>query len=222
MSVLILEPAPSIRLAPRSALSAEIEARVGVLWEAERARLGDRLFDGPVYGLVAAEAGEITLCPLRYRDVVARRQDPALVARGLGPPPVGVTGILSSPDGLVFGRRSGRVAADAGAWEAAPSGVLSQPDPVAQIREEMAEELGLGPEDAGTPVPRGLIVGETAAEIVLAVGTALTAAAILARWRARGSDEYSEVRVIPGENVPAFLAGGGTLPGLARILALAG
>ena len=222
MSDLILDPSPAVRLVPRLMLAAEVEARIEQIWQAEQARLGDRLFDGPVHGLVSAGAGEIVLCPLRYRDVVARRRDPGLTAQGLGPPPVGVTGVLSSPDGIVFGRRSGRVAADPGLWEAAPSGVLSRPDPVAQLQEEMAEELGLGPGDHERPVARALMLGEASAEIVFSVVTALPAAAIQERWRAGGSDEYSEIRVVRKADIAAFLAEGGMLQGLGRILALAG
>jgi hypothetical protein len=219
-----LTPPVAVRLAPRLVHPEALERRIDEIWAREKARRGDRLFDGAVHALVEATASEIVLRPLRYRDVLARRLDPGLGRLGLDILPAGVTGVLRSPDGVVLGLRAGHVAADAGLWEAAPAGVLSGADPIAQVLEELREELGIEAGDVAPPVLCGVVHSPDVADLVLRLETSLSGDEIRAAWRRLGTDEYDDVAVVPLAGLAPFLAErrDRVLPALRPALVLAG
>ena len=222
--LLRLHPAVSIRIVAGLVHDAALEQRIAEIWQSEKALRGDRLFDGRAFGLVSAHAAELVLVPLRYRDVVAWRADPNLKVGGLIPPPLGVSGVLMLDSGVVFGRRASHVAAHAGAWEAAPAGVLAMPDPCAQVLEELAEELGLDADAVAAPALCGVICGSGSAELVLRLRSRLSTQDVLAAWRRGGTDEYEALEIVASDQLSDFVQDGRrpVVPGLATILDLAG
>ncbi|MGH6979756.1 MAG: hypothetical protein ACREFC_00975, partial [Stellaceae bacterium] len=165
------------------------------------------LYNGRIYSLVEQTPKRLTAYALEYRLLVAQRRAPDL-ASALAVRPIGVTGLLTGPDGLVLGRRAKHVAADAGLWEPAAAGSLARPEPAEQILEELMEELGLDRGKVQSPLPLGLVEDATSRviDIVFRIETDLSAAALHAAWRNRGSDEYAEIRIVPPAELPRFLA----------------
>lgn len=198
--------------------------RVDGIWAA--LTLADpALFDGPALTLIRHDRRRLEVAEVRYRHVLARRTDPELGRLGLDVRPLAVTAVLLCPQGVVFGRRSAAVAADAGVWEALPAGGLSRPDPRAQVAEELSEELGLGPEAVGRLRVRGL-VGDRASgvvDIVFLLETPLAFAEIEAAWRSGGPREHRDLAVVSLDGLDGFLEreGGNTLPALKGILSIA-
>ena len=219
-----LNQPPEIRIAPAAPHEEGLERRIGEIWALEKARAGERLFDGAAFGLVSADATEIVLRPLRYRDIVARRRDPSLASQGLNLPHLGVSGVLTNGAGLVLGRRANHVAVHAGAWETAPSGTLAVPDPGFQVLEELREELGLGAGCVAPPELCGLLATAESAELVLRLQTNMSTEDVLDAWRRQGTDEYDAIEIVPVNQLAAFCRDGARLllPDLKAILDVAG
>ncbi|HZT51791.1 MAG TPA: hypothetical protein VFA22_07655 [Stellaceae bacterium] len=215
-----------IELPPGPPPSAAVEARIAQIWAQEAARRGARLFNGRIYSLVEHAPDRLAVRAMEYRHVLALQHAPELAAQGLALRPLGVTGLLRSPDGIVLGRRAAHLAVAAGLWETAPAGGLDRLDPVALLLEELHEELGLAAAEASVPRPLVLIEDGTSGvlDIVFRIETALGAAAIRAAHGAVPSDEYSELAVVAPDALPAFLAArpDAFLPIVPAILRLAG
>jgi HAD superfamily hydrolase (TIGR01509 family) len=213
---LVMVPAP-----PPPPVAAQ---RVDELWAA-RILADPALFDGPVLGLVRHDRRRLEVAEMRYRHVLARRAEPGLGALGLDVRPLAVTAVLLCPQGVVLGRRNSSVAADAGVWEALPAGGLSQPDPRAQVIEELSEELGLGAEAVGRLRVRGLVADRASGvvDMVFLLETPLAFAAIKAAWRNGGRREHRELAAVPLEGLDGFLErqGENTLPALKGMLSIA-
>ena len=144
----------------------EVEAAIDRAWAAAAARLGGKLFDGPLCRLERWSATpdrlELTLAPTTYRTFLGTNLFNAELADTHGGDvlanPVGVSTALETSDGyLLLGRRNDSVAyyphrvhPFAGALE--PRHPM---DVFAEIRRELDEELHLGPAD----VPRVRCVG---------------------------------------------------------------
>jgi 8-oxo-dGTP pyrophosphatase MutT (NUDIX family) len=127
-------------------------ARVAIAWEQARARLGARLFDGPVCRVEAIHAHparlELALSTTSYRWFLGTNgTDSRLTPRAdaLGTCAV----VLTSDQWLVCGRRSPQVALYPG--YAHPFGGMVEPaetiDLGADMLRELQEELGLAPTD---------------------------------------------------------------------------
>lgn len=220
-----LLPTFELRLTAPLKLTAELEWKVDEIWRSE-VQKRPHLTNGRIYSLQEYTPSLLVLQPIEYRHALALRRTPILREEGLGIRPLAVTGVLKCPDGVVLGRRSGSVAADNGMWEAAPSGGLGQSDPVAQVLEELREEIGLESQHTQGPVvPCGLVEDceSHAVDIVFLLRTALGSAEIERLHKELGSDEYAALAIIPPENLPAFLAaqGDAVLPALPAMLRLA-
>src|SRR5690348_2780745 len=193
-----LDPGFHIEVLPAlPPLPASVEKRVAAIWRASQSAQ-PALYNGRIYALVEATPKRLTAHALDYRLLVAQRQAPDL-AGTLAVRPIGVTGLLTGPDGLVLGHRAKHVAADAELWEPAPAGSLPRPEPAEQILEELAEELGLDPGQVRPPQALGLVEDTTShvVDIVFRIDTDLGAEALHAAWKNHGSDEYAEIRIVP-------------------------
>ena len=191
--------------APRR-LPADLQARVDALWEAETAARGEGLFDGPIFSVAELSPHCLTLEPASFRRLIAARRDPEAAA-GLGLRPLGVTGLVLSPDGIALGRRSRRLHTEPGRWEPSPAGVVDRLDWRAVLLGEAREELGLFPEHLSAPEPVALIEDDElgVCDLLCRLRTPLTGVEIEAAWRARGSDEYEALAVVAPEALGAFL-----------------
>lgn len=202
-----LDPGFRIEIVPApSALPPAIESRVAALWRAAQAAQ-PALYNGRIYSLVEPTPQRLTVHALDYRLLLAQRREPELEAV-LAVRPIGVTGLLTGRDGLVLGHRAKHVAADAELWEAAPAGSLARPEASEQILEELAEELGVDRSKVRAPRPLGLVEDTTSSvvDIVFRLDSDLGADEVIAAWRAGGTNEYAEIRVVPPVELPRFLA----------------
>lgn len=222
-----LDPAFTVEVQkPPPPLAAALEARIEEIWQAERRRLGERLFNGPVLSLVACTPNRLQVRYADYRQLVARRRAPELAA-ALQLRPLAVTGLFTCHDGVVFGRRAAHLANDPGAWETAPSGGLAHPEPQRQVLEELEEELGLSADQVSPPQAFGMLwaaadgweEADGVHDILFRLTSPKSGAEIVAAHRNSGSDEYSELAIVPPQRLETFLEDrGGNLVPLVRPL----
>jgi hypothetical protein len=135
----------------------DVERAIDEAWRAAAARLGEKLFDGPLCRLEGWSASpqrlELTLSPTSYRAFLGTNLFNAHLADAHGPEvladPVGVSTALQTRDGyLLLGRRNdavayypNRVHPFAGSLE--PRDPRDPLDVFAEIRRELREELHL-------------------------------------------------------------------------------
>lgn len=219
-----LHPEAAFRLTRAMApLPAALDAEVDRLWAEAQARTGGKLFNGRVFSADVITPTLVCGHWTEFRRIVAQMNRHDLFAV-IGVRPLAVGGVISGPDGIIFGRRPARAVYQAGEWQLPPAGSVDpgagRPDGtldvVHQFLVELAEELGLGPDDVQSPTP--LCVVEHAGSHVLDLGIAATtrlgAADIRARHAAGGNAEYDPLAFIPVADLPGFIAEGGPLVNL--------
>lgn len=195
-------------------LDAALERRVAEIWRREQAKRARPLFNGELLSVTSIEGSGIAGQFVEYRRFVAQRGDPSLVA-ALQVRPLAVSGLLRCRDGIVFGRRSAGTTQDAGRWELVPSGSLDRrglkPDNTIDIRakilEELEEETG-SPSTAVTSAEPFLLVEDSESGVVdIGIDLALDfdAEAVLAAHRARATDEYETLRIVPAADIGNFM-----------------
>jgi len=217
----------------------ELEAAIVETWRQQTAaaeRDGRLLFNGELIRYLGHEttaasppALRLRLGPTCYRDFVGTnlygREWLERVGWECFANPVGTTATLVTADGLVcYGRRSGRVAFHGGhvhtfggaleGCDLAPDGCSI--DPLASLRRELDEELGLASEDLVEPVCVGLIRDHQIfqPELLFEAGLTLTAAELAARWSgAESRNEHDALVTLPDrpEAVLPFLRGCGPI-----------
>lgn len=184
----------------------ELDSEISRLWT-EAARERPHLFDGPVLSVIEMAENRLKLARASYRHLLAARRSPA-VALSLKLRPLAVTGVLSCPQGLVFGCRGSDVTQASHCWELAPSGGVpppsqgSSPDIAGQILEELEQEVGLKASDVTVLPPAGLIESSESGviDIVVPLITPLSADRIIERHRERASNEYAALRICPPQD----------------------
>ncbi|WP_135466027.1 hypothetical protein [Crenalkalicoccus roseus] len=194
-----------------------LEPAIAAAWEAAQRRAGGRLFNGRVFSVESAEPHLLRGHLAEYRLVVAGFADPALAAR-LGLRPLAVCGVLRTPDGVLFGRRTPRATYEPGLWQMPPAGSVDasavregRVDPLAQIRTEFEEELALPWGVVRRARPFALVrAGSTGVhDLGIVLETEARFATILARQRHARTVEYTALRVVPEAALPAFCAAEG-------------
>ena len=136
----------------------EVEAAIDDAWREGKARLGEKLFDGPMCRMerfaASRHALELTLSLTTYRIFLGTNLNWRGAPKGFGPDiaanSVGISSALLTADGyLLFGRRNDRVAYYPNRVHPF-AGSLEQrdlPDISSAVRREMHEELSLGEAD---------------------------------------------------------------------------
>ncbi len=161
--VIRLEPGLAIRVVEvELRCTPGVERRIDDVWKRlNEARPGE-LYDGSVATLEYVSAGEIHVGRAPFRYFAAQSAD-AEIREALGLWCLGVSGVTTAADRTLFGRRAA-VTHYRGHWELLPSGHLpveSPPgsllDPVAQLLDELQEEVG---------VPRSRVVSTTPIALV--------------------------------------------------------
>jgi hypothetical protein len=196
-------------------LSAALESAVAALWRAERERRGPQLFDGRIFSVAALARERVSGCFVPYRRLIAQRASPGLFA-GLQVRPLGVSGLLVSANGLVFGRRAAGLTDDPGRWELVPSGGVDpdcadasgKVDLRRQILAELAEEVGLDANDVAASGPFCAVEDGVShvVDIGIALATSLSGDKVQASHARRGSPEYTEIAVVAQSAIPGFVA----------------
>lgn len=221
-----LSPDFRIEVGPPRNLTAHLVSSVDEIWAAEKKERGDHLTDGVIFELAEFDPDRLLIMPSQYRFVLARRRKPELETHGVAIRPLAVTGILTCADGVVLGRRGPRVASDAGLWEPAVAGGMSQENPISQVFEELEEELGLSAADIVSHNVCGLVedVASGVFDIVFRLQTALSGKEIRTAFTLRGSDEYDDLAIVELPLLSAFIEDNkdDLIPALRPMLQLAG
>lgn len=198
------------------ALPPALEAEIDALWQAAQRRMDGKLFNGRVFSADLVTPRLVCGHWTEFRRVVAQMDNHALHPR-LGIRPLAVGGVISGPDGIVFGRRPPCAVYQPGEWQLPPAGSVdpsaARPDGtvdvVRQLLAELQEELGMPAASVRCPRLLGIVEhgGSHVLDLGIAVETDLTAAAIHARHTAHGNAEYDPLQVVPLPDLPQFLAG---------------
>ena len=208
-----------VELLPGSvAVPAALEPAIEAAWVAAQARAGGRLFNGRVFSVTALSAGRIAGQLVEYRLAVAAYADPAL-ATALGVRPLSVCGVLRMRDGILFGRRQIGATYEAGLWQTPPAGSVDagavrggQVDAVAQVRTELAEEIGL--DWSRIAACRAITLVQHAVtgvhDLAFLLETPAGFAEVAACHAARGCTEYTELRMVPEAELADFLTAEGS------------
>jgi hypothetical protein len=192
------------------------------LWQAASRRIAaggaGQLFNGRVFSADTITPRLIIGHMTEYRRVVAQMERPELFA-DLAVRPLAVCGVLRCAGGVVVGRRHSAALYQAGMWQLSPAGSVDagavNDDGVADLRgqllSELQEELGLATDTVGKPRPLCMVEhpGSHVSDVGLVLATDLTAEAVLAAHRADGNGEYQELRIVPEDQLAAFLAEAG-------------
>lgn len=175
-----------------------VEAAIEAAWGAASAKLGNRLFDGPMCRLEQWQADadrlHLKLSRTSYKPFLGTNMAHPEFASRFGPQvmanPVGVSAILQTADGLLLlGRRNesvayypGRIHTFAGCLEPGDGGE-DQANVFATARRELGEELSLSPADVAQMRCLGIVEDQKLlqCEVIFFVRLAMARAAVEAR-----------------------------------------
>jgi len=192
----------------------ELELSIAAAWSVAQRRAGGRLFNGRVFSVESAEPDRIVGHLVDYRLAVAAFGDP-LIRAALNIRPLSVAGVLRTPDGILFGRRSEAATHEAGFWQMPPAGSLGagavragDVQPERQLRRALEEELGLSWSSISRCRAFGMVVhAKTGAhDLGMVLDTDLGFDEIEAAWRRGASTEYTALRVVEEDELDAFVA----------------
>jgi hypothetical protein len=194
-------------------LHADLEIEVGALWNAEVKIRGQTIFNGSLFSVSEWKPDCIRGFFVEYRLYVAQQRHPDLF-KHLCVRPLAISGMINSPDGLIFGRRSADLASNPTKWELAPSGGISSEsrppagtvDYMRQFYTELIEELGISESEVSGTSPFALIEDQSTHvfDIVLAADTNMGAGEIRKVFL-NASGEYSELKFVPVSTLGYFL-----------------
>jgi 8-oxo-dGTP pyrophosphatase MutT (NUDIX family) len=215
LNVHLLQSEPKVTLgAAAPTIGPDIEARVNEIWQREKQLRSHELYNGRLFSVDHCDSKTIVGWISEYRYFLAQRREPSLHA-ALKIKPLAVTGILSCPDGVLFGRRSGRSEMDAGCWELVPSGGVDEAavGPAGQVSLErcilieLEEETGIGASELSANSRAVALVEDSQSHVTdvgIMLATACSAAQIQRRFAALGNREYSELEIVAPAEVRAF------------------
>jgi hypothetical protein len=196
----------------RPQLEPDLEALVQSLWEAERSDRAKALFNGALFSVDELAPERITGAFVDYRLFVAQRRQPDLFQR-LCIRPLAVSGVIESPDGFIFGRRSSDLMTDGGKWELVPSGGLDPEtclhdcavDYMEQFYKELAEETGITKAQISGAFPFVLVEDPTTHvfDLGIAAETPLLTTQINLAFN-HSHREYSELRIVEASQLAGF------------------
>jgi len=194
-------------------LDSDLESEVQALWEIETKRCHGALFNGNIFSVHQFESSRINGCFVEYRWLAAQRHRPNLFER-LNVQPLAVSGIVESPDGIIFGRRDQQVSSDAGKWELVPSGGIDSGargdhalvDYMRQFFDELSDEVGIDKSDIFDPVAFSMIEDSRTHVFDLGIrGRTNLRAAQINETFSRSSREYSNLKIVSRSAIQKFV-----------------
>lgn len=200
--------------APAPSIAPAILARVEAIWQHEKSRRGDALFNGQIFSIYQSGSNRIVGWMTEYRYFLAQQRDPALHTE-LRIKPLAVTGILRCKDGVVLGRRASQTEMDANLWELVPSGSVDDTaiDDDGQVSlercllTELEGETGIRAAEVSTP-PKAVALVEDqrtrVTDVCLVLGVDWSAGQILRRFAALENREYTGLEIISAGAIPEF------------------
>jgi len=211
-----LPPSFQIRLTSPLTLSRQLEKRVNELWMAALSSTNSRLFNGLIFSATSVSPEGILGRFVEYKYYIAQQMDARLTA-DLKIKPVCLSGVLTCFDGFVFGKRQDWFAIRPGSWGLMPSGCLTPDtfatdgsvDYVKAFLYALKDDLNIEAHFLSDLSHNALIVEDTAVgkgySLVMNARIALSSLAIKRYHANANTDKYSEIAVIPPEDVEQFL-----------------
>lgn len=227
---------PDLRLRitrPMPELAPGVDAEIDRLWQAAQVQTSNKLFNGHVFSADSITPHLINGHWTEFRRIVAQMRRPDLHA-DLGVRPLAVGGLVTGPDGVLFGRRPSGAVYQADMWQLPPAGSIDPGaalddgwvDPLRQLLEELREELGLTAEQVAGPRPLCIVEhpGSHVLDLGIALTTQLSGAEIHTTHRHSGNTEYDPLMMVPLSNLSDFVgkAGKSLTPQAIFFLAKAG
>ena len=192
-----------------------IQSEIARLWDEECRRRPRSLFDGRHFSVTSIGESRIVGHFVDYSRYIAQTLRPELFAQ-LAVRPLGVSGLMISPDGVVFGQRNANTTQNQGSWELTPSGGVDprcctadgKIDLETHLLNELREEVGLSPEQVDHLLPFALIEDRRShvVDIGVLVRTPLSDAAIVDHHRNKATNEYLSLKVVAPTEIGSFLA----------------
>ncbi len=215
MDVFLLQPGVQLIVTGAApALPAASQARVDEIWTLEQAQRPGALTNGLIYCVEDFDKHRIRGHFEEYKRVISQIRD-ADVGKTLNLWSLGVSGILQCRDGLVFGLRGDSNTYDQGLWELVPSGGVDDEcldsrgnaEPKAQILAELAEEIGMSADDVRVGESFLLIknIDDHYFDMGFELTTDLDGSAVLESYASLDNDEYTELKVVPLDEVEDFV-----------------
>ena len=217
ISVHPLPPSFQIRLTSPLSLSRQLEKRINDLWMAALSSTNSRLFNGLIFSATSAGPEGILGRFVEYKYYLAQQMDIRLLPV-LNIKPVCLSGVLTCQDGLVFGKRQDWFATRPGIWGLTPSGCLTPDtfatdgsvDYVKAFLYALKDDLNIEAHYLSDLSHNSLIVensvGGKGYSLVMNAQIALSSLAIKRCHINAKEDKYSEIAVIPPEDVEEFLS----------------
>lgn len=212
-SVIRLEPGVAIRVVDVGRrCTPELERRIDRVWQRLNEERPGELYDGSVATLERFSPSEIEVGRAPFRYFAAQSAD-AVVREALDLWCLGVSGVTSAADRLLFGRR-GAVTHYRGHWELLPSGHLpvegeagTPLDPIAHLLEELHEEVGVPRERVVSAVPLALVPDAAIRVSEVFIGLALdhSGAELDALIARPPNDEYDALVALGRDDVGGFV-----------------
>lgn len=211
-----LPPSFQIRLTSPLSLSRQLEKRVNELWMAALSSTNSRLFNGLVFSATSVSPEGILGRFVEYKYHLAQQMDIRL-APVLNIKPVCLLGILKCQDGFVFGKRQDWFATRPGTWGMIPSGCLTPDtfatdgsvDYVKAFLYALKDDLNVEAHYLSDLSHNALIVEDSingkAYSLVMNAEIALSSLSLKRLHMNANGDRYSEIAVVPPENLESFL-----------------
>ncbi len=211
----ILQPGFQLVRAEESiSFSPALEQEIAGVWRGLQQKKGHALYDGRIFATRNATSYPIAGTFVPYRYFAAQNMQPELRAR-MGLNFMAVSGLLSCPDGIVIGKRSGNTLQAEGKWELVPSGGIEgedeePPDAALSIVRELKEETGLKEVDILSVSPLCLIEDPSCAlfDICFRIETGLGANSILEKFSTLRKKEHAELRIVTVKELKALFENG--------------
>lgn len=196
--------------------SSDLESRVDELWQAALSFYDSRLFNGQIFSAKQITQNEIIGTFVEYKYLMAQHLDPRLKPV-LNIKPVSVLGLLTCPDGILFGKRQNWVATQPNEWGFLPSEYLGADtfshdgkiDYVKAFLVALKNELNIEAHFL-TDLQHSFLVEDKSLyedhySLVLQADIALSSFAIKKAHLEAPHDEYELIKAIPNEQVESFL-----------------
>lgn len=195
-------------------ISASAQERIDAIWQSEKERRGDDLFNGRIFSLTDISRETLTGHYIDYSVSLAQYIDPSLY-EDLAVRALAVSGFVTCEQGIIFGLRNENLTQDAGMWELVASGGVDETvrledgtvDFKEQFISELCEEINI-PADSIEEVSPFLLLEDSethVCDIVLEARLSIGADSIFPLFNECGRDEYVSIDIIPEQNVKSFV-----------------
>ncbi|MBY0471654.1 NUDIX domain-containing protein [bacterium] len=184
-----------------------VEKRVDTLWEREKAKRGEHLFNGTTLLVDFIGPASVSVTSSEYKYFLAQSLDSTLRSE-MKLRALAVTGLASYQDSILLGKRSQTVQTEAGVWELVPAGGVTSDkirsdgnvDFLQQLLQELEEETGLAGNAVQDLKPFALVEDETLGTLDIGIEISLKSLDSLLT----SSEEYEKIHLVPRNKLSSF------------------